>query len=251
VEGARAIDPVSLRTHGPEHGEGILCIAGFGDDSTMFEPLVATDLCSSFRLVTVDLPGFGEEPQISGRSATLSDLADFVTAVATQASAESVLAHSAGSVVVGLAATAPGSTIRTVISLEGNLTKADAYYSGLAAEFDTPEGFRQALLARLDPASEVDPLVSRYRSRVAQADAHALWVLGNDVAAYSKRRPPGELLLEVSRVHYIYNPSNCAESSLAWLARSGLPATQLHGASHWPTLDAPERVAQAVTDVLA
>jgi len=228
-----------------------LCLAGFGDDSTMFEPLLATALCSSYRLVTVDLPGFGDEPPAPGRAGTLSDLAEFVTTVAAGLGAETVLAHSAASIVAALAATAPGSGIRTIISLEGNLTKSDAFYSGRAAEYDTPDAFREAFLGLLERASVSDPLVARYRSRVARANARALWVLGNEVVVTSARRPPGELLLGVKRAHYLYNPTNCADFSLSWLERSGLPATELPGASHWATLDAPERVALVVAEVLS
>jgi len=244
------VQPETLRTHGPPGGRGVLCIAGFGDDGSMFAPFLATTITSSYRVITVDLPGFGSEPPTAGRFATLSNLAAFVAAVAAAQEVEAVLAHSAASIVAGLAATDPRSGIRTILSLEGNLTKADTYFSGIAAEFDAPAAFREAFLTRLDQAAEADPLMARYRSRVARANPHSLWVLGNDVAAYSERHRPGDLLLRVAEAHYLYNPSNCAESSLEWLERSGLPTTKLPGASHWPTLDAPRLVARAVAEVL-
>lgn len=245
-----SIQPETLRTYGSPSGKSILCLAGFGDDSTMFEPLRSTDLASTYRLVTVDLPGFGEEAPVVGRFATLSHLAGFVSVVAASEGVEIVMAHSAASIVAGLVATTPTSGVNTILSLEGNLTKADAYFSGLAAEYDSPDAFREAFLSRLDEASQRDPLMARYRSRVARADPHALWILGNEVVAFSERHEPGELLVKAQRAHYLYNPSNCAESSLAWLEQSGLPATRLPGASHWPTLDSPQLVAQAVATVL-
>lgn len=105
--------------------------------------------------------------------------------------------------VAAIAASGPGSGIRTILSLEGNLTEDDVYFSGIAAEHDTPVTFREAFLSRLDEAS-ADPIMVRYRSRVVRADPHALWILGNEVAAYSKRRAPGEELLAHARwAHYL------------------------------------------------
>jgi pimeloyl-ACP methyl ester carboxylesterase len=141
--------------------------------------------------------------------------------------------------------------VDTVISLEGNLTQADAYFTGMAEEYDTPESFREAFLCRLDEASHHDPILARYRSRIVRVDPHALWILGNEVVAYSQRTTPGDALSKAGRAHYLYNPSNCPEPSLEWLAASGMPATRLPGASHWATLDAPRVVAQAVRTALA
>ncbi|TNF89190.1 MAG: hypothetical protein EP301_03500, partial [Gammaproteobacteria bacterium] len=52
----------SLRHVGPKAHSGILCLAGFGDDSTMYLPLLETSLAASHRFVRLDFPGFGEEP---------------------------------------------------------------------------------------------------------------------------------------------------------------------------------------------
>ncbi len=251
MKGRCEIEPKTLRTRGPRSGPGILCLAGFGDDSSMFEPLLETDLPRDHRVVTVDLPGFGREPVVPGRSATLDGLAEFVLGVAAAERIGILLAHSAASIIAAIVATRSDSPVETVISLEGNLTKEDAYFSGTAADHESPESFREAFLRRLDQRAGEDAVLARYRSRVAGADPHALWVLGNDVFRYSDRTQPGSVLLSVRRAHYLYNPANCPVSSLAWLETSGLPATELPGASHWATLDAPHQVARAVRAALA
>ena len=163
---------------------------------------------------------------------------------------EVLMGHSAASIVAGLVAAQPALGLGTVISLEGNLTEADAYFTGLAARYDEPHAFRRAFLTHLDDRAEHDRVLARYRSRVARVDPQALWTLGNDVAAYSKRHHPGEALLEAGRAHYLYNPANCPQATLDWLERSGMPATVLPGASHWPTVDVPGLVARAVLDIL-
>lgn len=130
--------PKTVKRHGPPSSPGVLCVAGFGDDSSMFLPLVETELAARYRLVTFDLPGFGAEPALAGRGA----------------------------------------------------------------------------------------------------------------AAFSARFVPGEVLLASSEAHYLYNPGNCADPSMAWLSASGMSAIELHGASHWATVDAPDLVVDATLQAL-
>jgi pimeloyl-ACP methyl ester carboxylesterase len=245
-----ALPPRSLRSYGSPTDPGVLCLAGFGDDSTMFEPLVGTPLSSTYRLVLVDLPGFGSEPPFVGTFATISRLSHFVNRVAESEGTEIVIAHSIASVIASAAAGSANSIITTIVSMEGNLTAPDAYYSGLAADYEHPESFREALLCRLDDAASTDPIIARYRSRIARADPHALWILGNEAVAFGDRVVPGEALRDAARAHYLYNPTNCSESSIAWLEDSGISAVKLPGTSHWATIDAPGLVAAAVRRVL-
>lgn len=243
--------PETLQHRGAESAPRILCVAGFGDDSTMFEPLVGSELAANYELVTFDLPGFGSEPPLLGRFATLSNLGRVVRDVAVAEEASIVLAHSVASIIVSMAARLPGSCIRRIVSLEGNLTADDAYYSGQAIEYEHPDEFHEGFLCLLDDRSGRDPLVARYRSRVARAQPHALWTLGREAVAFSAQVVPGEVLMESAEAHYLYNPANCPESSVAWLRESGMSATELPGTSHWATVDAPALVSRAVLRVLA
>lgn len=243
--------PRTLKRLGAAGMPSILCVAGFGDDGSMFAPLAGTELARRRRLVTFDLPGFGEEPLPAGEEATLIDLADRVARVAAAEGAGVVMAHSVASIIASLAAQNGASAIHTLISLEGNLTEADAYFSGMAADFETPEAFREAFLTRLETLARDDPVLARYRSRVARAQPRALWTLGRDAAAFSAHFVPGEILLEPAQAHYLYNPVNCPDESVEWLRGSGLPAVELPGASHWATVDAPDLVSDAVLKILA
>ncbi len=67
-----------------------------------------------------------------------------------------VIAHSVASVIASLAARHPDSGIHTIISLEGNLTAADAYFSGMAADYENPIAFHDAFLVRLDEMAQSD-----------------------------------------------------------------------------------------------
>ncbi len=222
----------------------MICLAGFGDDGSMYHPLLTTELASQVNIILFDLPGFGKPPATG--ETTLERLADAVDAEVRKTGAEVVLAHSVASIIASLAAGKNGSPIRTIMSLEGNLTAEDAYFSGTAADYDVPASFRTAFLSRLKTMAKDDPIVARYLAVVTEADPNALWQLGCDARRFSQQHIPGEVLMASSHAVYLYNPANLAESSLDWLNRHDIARIQLNGASHWPTIDQPQQLADAL-----
>lgn len=224
----------------------MILVAGFGDNRSVFEPLLQTKLARAYSLAAIDLPGFGAPP-LPGRT-TLDRLAEVVDAHARRFSSSIVLAHSVASIIASLAALRAGSPIDTILSLEGNLTADDAYFSGMAAEFDEPDKFRQAFLARLAELERTDANIARYRIAVESADPRALWELGVDVHAFSPVQTPGDALARTERVAYFYNPTNMSSASLAWLEKSRLMGVRLSGASHWRCFDQPDVLAERLIE---
>lgn len=224
-------------------------IAGFGDDASMFAALSQTPLVEAYDLLPLDLPGFGARR--SPKATDLATLAELLDAKARETGAEIVLAHSVASIIASLAALEPASPITTILSLEGNLTAEDAYFSGTAADFEDPETFRTAFLQRLAEMAATDTMIARYRRIVSRADPVALWELGRDARRFSTEHVPGEVLTSAARVVYLYNPDNCPASSLAWLDESPLERVVLPGASHWASIDRPELLADAILAALS
>ncbi|WP_157738841.1 alpha/beta fold hydrolase [Labrenzia sp. VG12] len=221
----------------------ILLIAGFGDTSEMYSNLLKTPLANSFRLLPTDLPGFGA-PALE--TTNLQTLACHVAEVARLEEARIIVAHSVASIVASLAAAQPDCPLRQILSLEGNLTAEDAYFSGTAADHDDPLAFRTAFLARLDDMAEDDPVIARYRQKVASADARALWDLGCDARRFSNEEVPGDVLMASADVTYFYNPENCPQASLDRIAASRMRRVVLADASHWPSVDQPELLAREI-----
>lgn len=222
----------------------ILCIAGFGDNADMFTGLKQTPLAHLYRLLPINLPGFGAPPLV--QETTLHELADYVCTRAKECGSEIVLAHSVASIVASLAAQRPGSPIERILSMEGNITSEDAYFSGTAADFANHETFRASFLARLDDMALSAPIIARYRSAVAQADPLALWQLGRDARHFSDRVVPGEVLATSASVTYFYNPENCPETTLKWLEENPMERCILPDASHWASVDQPELLANMI-----
>ena len=226
----------------------LLMIAGFGDNASMFAPLSKTELADHFELIGLNLPGFGA-PALEGKT-DLETLADWVADQANPLGAQIILAHSVASIIASFAVQRDRGTLNTVLSLEGNLTAEDAYFSGTAADYPDANTFRADFLNRLDQMAAQDPILQRYRTQVMEADAHAMWTLGRDARLFSNRIDPGLVLMAAPRAHYFYNPENCPDTSLAWLKDHELPRSLLPGASHWASLDAPETLNTAIIQAL-
>lgn len=239
-------DSAALRLAREMTAPTMILIAGFGDNRSVFDPLLQTKLEQAYRLAAIDLPGFGAPP-LRGRT-TLQLLAEFVDAQARRLKARTVLAHSVASIIASMAALRAGSPIDTILSLEGNLTADDAYFSGMAAAFDGPDEFRAAFLARLAAMARTDANIERYRTAVESADAKALWELGVDAHAFSATQTPGDVLARARSVAYFYNPANISAASLAWLERSTLRRVCLDGASHWKCFDQPDLLAERIIE---
>lgn len=238
-----------------EYGDGsaanrpvILCVAGFGDDASMFDALVAEPIADTHQILPLDLPGFGLPAMTDGTS--LEKLARFVAARAAETGATIIAAHSVASIIASLAARMPGSRITRILSLEGNITAEDAYFSGTAADFDDPQSFRSAFLSRLADMSVGSPIFQRYRGVVAKADPTALWQLGIDARRFSAQSVPGEVLSSAADVTYFYNPVNCPQTTLDWLAVNPMGRVVLKDASHWPSVDAPRMLSERMAEVL-
>ena len=221
----------------------VVCIAGFGDNVGMFAPLLDTAKNERLHIDAFDLPGFGA-PALD--RTTLETLADALGARCRQLGARTVVAHSVASIIASLAAQRDGSPIRAIVSLEGNLTAEDAYFSGTAADYPDPSRFRAAFLSRLREMAEDDPIVEGYHHRVMNADPLALWELGCDARAFSERAVPGDVLMAAASVVYVLNPTNCPPASLAWLNAHDMERVVLEGASHWPTIDRPLDIAAII-----
>ncbi|WP_256415721.1 alpha/beta hydrolase family protein [Ruegeria sp. HKCCD7255] len=217
-------------------------VAGFGDNGSMFDGLAETHLAISHRLLPINLPGFGAQ-SLAGRT-TLEALAKYVKNEAIKYEAEIIVAHSVASIIASLAAGRADCPLTTIVSVEGNITAADAYFSGTAADYSDPAEFRGAFLMRLDEMAKSAPIIRRYRDEVSKADPVALWQLGIDARKFSTHRVPGEVLQRAANVTYLYNPDDCREGTVRWLEENKINRIVLENATHWPSIDQPEMLAK-------
>lgn len=131
----------------------VVAVHGFRGDHHGLEPVIA--YLGDIRVISPDLPGFGETPPLPGTRHTLDAYASWLTAfVATVAPGADVLGHSFGSIVTSAAVARGLPTSRLVLvnpigapALEGPrglLTRLAVFYYWAGAKLPRPLG--EALL---------------------------------------------------------------------------------------------------------
>lgn len=128
-------------------GPALWLVHALGDSSRAFAALLTSNLFTSFELLAPDWPGAGEAP-FEPHFVDLDSLADWLARAVdghTPNDPVGLVGHSLGAAVAVRAV----SRLRRVVgvfSIEGNLTAADAYLSGLATAFETPQEYRDHVL---------------------------------------------------------------------------------------------------------
>lgn len=121
-------------------------IHGFGGSGQIFNEAFSSPLTKNHDLYVPDLPGFGATPPmpglegIQGLTALLGDLIRDVSGDRPIV----VVAHSLGGVIGTWLCERFVDKVVTYINVEGNLTEADAYFCGLANDFDSASEFQRA-----------------------------------------------------------------------------------------------------------
>ncbi|WP_299328477.1 alpha/beta fold hydrolase [Parasphingopyxis sp.] len=239
----------------------LICVHGFGDDLSAFDALGRSQLTDMFELVLLNLPGFGGAPAPL-EPASLDSFAQFILDVADMVSPDRpvvLLAHSVASVIATKAATERPDRIAALISIEGNLTAPDAYFSALAACYDTAPEFLAGLLAKIAELDASTARPSRYAQAVRRADSQVMFDLGRDVASRNIGDSFGESFLQLQddgvASFYFWGRHNSPPETAAFVDRAAT-AGKLHHreffeSGHWKFADAPAETAQVIMEFCA
>lgn len=127
------INGLFVRMTGPPAGPTLILLHAFADSSQAFIPLFAMPLADRFRLVAVDLAGFGASPP-SDNVHTIAEHAEAVAALVASLPTRGpvgLVAHSVTSMIAVEAVPRLSTPFAGLFSIEGNLTAQDAYFSRL------------------------------------------------------------------------------------------------------------------------
>src|SRR5215510_6555331 len=237
-----------IRITGAPTGRTLLFLHAFADCGLTYLPLFDTPLAQRYRLVVVDLAGFGASPR-QDDTLTIAQHAQAIAALARSLSAEGpigLVGHSVGSMIAVEAATCLGSSFGGLFSIEGNLTADDAYFSGRASDFNDPVLFKQQFVDDLWNLAQTRSILRRFHAAALSADAMAMWALGRDAKRLSIRDAPGQAYRRVHPSLYYWSSANTTEATRHWLSRSDINQLQFADVSHWPMVDQPDETARAI-----
>lgn len=218
----------------------------FGDSHLSFREAFASSLGRLARIFVFDPPGHGASPPRQG-GLTVEDAARAWRDLLARYSASRpivLVAHSMASLIASRTARLLRRPPALVISIEGNLTRADAYYTGLAAQFDAPDEFYASFRSRIMTTARRSEVVRRFACSLQFADPMTLWTLGRSV---SDDPDPGAafLRLKCPWIHY-WDAASSSKGSRAYIKRHRLPNRRLDGLGHWPMVKSPATFYSAV-----
>ena len=163
---------------------GVWCLHAFGDSHLAFREAFTQPIARHCRVLLLDLPGHGASPP--RRDGLTIDIASTIVTELigeySEGRAVALVGHSMAAILATRVANELAQ-VRLVVSVEGNLIAADAYFSGQAAAYDDPRAFWANLRKQIDGMAAEDERVRQYACSLALADAFTLWTLGRSVAA--------------------------------------------------------------------
>jgi pimeloyl-ACP methyl ester carboxylesterase len=249
VEPLEAGDP---RRAGSAGGPTLWLVHALGDSSRAFSSLLTSSLSSRFELLAPDWPGAAAAP-LEPHVADLEGLgAWFARTIEhhTPAVPVGLVGHSLGAA-VAVKAARQLRNVAGVFSIEGNLTEADAYLSGLAATFEVPEGYRNHLLGRVRAMAEAagstrGEALWRYHESLTAAAPEMLWRIGRSAAAASRGDALGDeyRALSVPTLYY-WSRETTPPATQDYIRRHTCPNVEFVG-DHWPMIEQPHETANQV-----
>lgn len=226
-------------------------LPGLGDSHLCFREAYAHPIAERLRILLVDLPGFGASPpRPSGL--TIEDAAQIWRDLIVSFSASRpfvLVGHSMAGIIATRTAQLLNCSPKLVISLEGNLTLADAYFTGQAARFDSPEMFYSSFQSKILSVAQRDEIMRRYSCSLQFADPKTLWTLGRSVLDYPS--PGLDFLSLTCPSIYYWDSASLSDDAKIFLAEHRLAQRKLEGLGHWSMVKSPVEFYAAVEqDVL-
>lgn len=242
-------DGALLRVIGPKDAPILLFVPAFGDCGVCYNGVFGTDLAQRYRLVALDLWGFGASPA----RADVQSFADFCEALerlVSKLTADGpigLIAHSiAGSMAVEVAHSL-GEKVAGVFSIEGNLTPDDAMFTGRANNFDDPLDFKASFLDDIWALGQESEALRHYYAGARMGDPRTMWSLGRDAGRVSEENRLGHSFRKLKRpALYYWSKESTPEATQEWIATAGIRNETYLDAGHWPMVDQPEATAERI-----
>lgn len=226
-------------------------IHGYGDSGWSFAPLFGTALARDFALRVPDLPGFGASPAQVHR-ASIDGMADVLVGLIEQLTPVSpigLVGHSLGGPIAVRVARRLAGRVRALFSVEGNLTEADAYFAGKAAEVDDPDAFKHTFTDAIWSMAASRPDLRRYHASLAFADPATLWNLGRDSTRAGGDGVFGAEYRSLScPTLYYWSDLSTPRVTRRYLDEHGIRHRQYIDAAHWPMVDSPDETGLAMSE---
>jgi pimeloyl-ACP methyl ester carboxylesterase len=152
-----------------------------------------------------------------------------------------LVAHSFGSVIATLICENLNEKVTGFISVEGNLTQADSYFSGWAGQYEDGEVFQQDFKKLLKYKSDERPEFEYYFASATIADPKALILLGKSSRNFTKNEDAGNrfLALQCPKL-YIWGDVDTPAITRDFIINKSINNYLFKGHTHWMMKEDPD-----------
>lgn len=245
-------DRVLIRYHDNPSARGsVWYIHGFCCSGHLYDNVFDSVLCDDFSIHMPDFPGFGASPPASPPH-TVADSARLLSGLIRRVGGDGpvfLLSHSLGGIVGTKAAMELGGIVKGYVSVEGNLTRQDAFVTGLSADFNDAGAFYEHLTQMFLPMVQNDPSLRRFVAGFLSADPDSVLVWGKSCAEATGETAAGDEFraLPIPTL-FVWGEKSLPEMSREYIERHCMNHLPFPNAGHNVMVDEPEGFYRAARD---
>ncbi|MEW6345173.1 MAG: alpha/beta hydrolase [Paraburkholderia sp.] len=230
------------------------------------DPAILTETLGEATVIAPDMPGYGAYADVAPESISLPGQVEFLHDL-IQSHAEAgerwhVIGHSVGGAIAALFAARYPERVESVVSIEGNFTLDDAFWSQKLARMSLDEA--RAILAadRADPGKWLEGAgIAPSEALLAQARAHldfqpasTLQRVAASVVEITGRASYLEMIdgwIDTIPLHLLSGERSAAGWHVPpWVRQRAASYTELPGCGHLMMMEKPRRFAEAIQRLL-
>ncbi|MBI4238080.1 MAG: alpha/beta hydrolase [Deltaproteobacteria bacterium] len=245
-------DQVLLRTRAnPGALLDLWFLHGFGESGLSFREVFGSPLAQRCNLFAPDFPGFGVSPFVEGAATIDGSVRVLGRLLAVHSPQRPVvlLGHSLGGIVATRAAVVWPQQVRAVVSIEGNLTRADTFGTGQTIGVTDAAAFHRTYVAAMAAQANGDEALLRYVASLRFADPRALLSWGQSCYEATGVQTSGEAYAALACPKlYLWGDGNTPAQTRQFIHDFQLVNHLFPGAGHWPMIDQPEACYRVIAE---
>lgn len=215
-------------------------IHGFGESGMSFIEAFSSPLAKIYNFYVPDLPGFGVTPFL-GHNSDIRESCKLLRDLIRKLTSERpivIVAHSLGGIIGTWLCQSFGEQIISYANIEGNLTEADAFFSGTARDFTSAKEFSCFFISKVFSMLGSSESLHRYYASVRFAQPEALLAWGKSGAAATGETKSGsEFAKLLNKKIYLWGDQSSSDPTRNFLKNNGLPNHCFEGSGHWPMIE--------------
>ena len=240
----KIIEKTFCRIHENKEAIGdIWFIHPFGESGLCYIEAFKSKLIETHNLFIPDLPGFGATPNY-GNPLTVSGLYEKLKLLIENNAATNnlfIIAHSVSGILGTMVSKYFKEKVKLYISIEGNLTTKDSYYSSLPIHHDKEAFYKIYTESVIEKAKDRDDF-RRYLASIQFASVDSLYEWGKSTKDYIKDDLAGREYMELEcPTIYLWGDKDTPKETQEFILNNGIRNVFFKGVGHWPMIEIHEQ----------